>query len=66
MLLLNLENCCKCRRSAENTVQEATMNCKKCKSTFIMCKFCKKEGCLNCKGELESQMDFAEKHGLMF
>ena len=48
------------------TQQEADTTCLKCANTYKTCNKCKHKGCTKCGGKLESQMESASKHGLMF
>jgi len=48
------------------TEQEAQSTCLKCGKKYKICKYCKAKGCPLCGGKLESQMDMAAKHGIMF
>lgn len=68
MLIHSFSKCDKCGASPDGmtTVQETSVTCQKCGSTYNMCTKCKKQGCPDCKGTLKSSMDFAAENGILF
>ena len=48
------------------TIQEAHVKCLKCGKEYQACEKCKKKGCPECSGELESSMDTAAKYGILY
>lgn len=67
MLIRSSGSCDKCgSKNLPFTQQEASVTCKKCGEKFNICHNCKPKGCLKCGGKLESEMDWAEKNGIMF
>lgn len=67
MLIRSEGNCDKCgTTNLPSTEQEARVTCKKCGEKFKMCISCKANGCPKCGGKLESQMEWAQKNGVLF
>ena len=64
MLMMTCGICDICKIShLPLTIQEASVKCLKCGKEYKACEKCKKKGCPECSGELESEMDRAAKYG---
>lgn len=59
--------CGKCKTPLNGQIlQEVSVSCVRCGTSFILCGSCKTQKCLKCGGKLESELDKAEKEGFLF